>query len=92
MRGLLDALRHSPSITEALKPVGVPDYMRQTTRVTARMPNADEAELLRTPRNRPVLVTENINVERGGMIVEFGVVALSDAARANRLRTLKERD
>jgi len=72
-RRLLDLLRHSPSITEALEQVGVPDYLRQTTRVTARMPNADEAELLRAPRSRPVLVAENVNVERGGEIVEFAI-------------------
>ncbi len=72
-RGLLDALRRHPTITEALKSVGVPDYMRQATRVTARLPNAQEAELLRTPRNRPLLVTENVNVDHTGAVVEFGV-------------------
>lgn len=72
-RRLLDLLRHSPSITEALEQVGVPDYRRQVTRVTARMPNADEAELLRMPRSRPVLVAENVNVEGGGAIVEFAI-------------------
>ncbi len=73
LRGLLDALRGSPSITEALKAVGVTDYLRQLTRVTARLPNPEEAELLRMPRNRPLLVTENINVDRAGAVVEFGV-------------------
>jgi len=71
--GVLDALRTAPTITEALKTVGVSDYLRQQTRVTARLPNAKEAELLRMPRNRPLLVTENINVDRGGMVVEFGI-------------------
>jgi GntR family phosphonate transport system transcriptional regulator len=73
LRGMLDALRTSPTITAALKAVGVADYMRQTTRVTARLPHADEAELLRMPRNRPLLVTENINVDRAGTVVEFGI-------------------
>ena len=36
--GLLDALRAAPRITEALQAVGVSDYMRQLTRVTARLP------------------------------------------------------
>ncbi len=71
--GLLDALRATPRITEALKAVGVDDYLRQTTRVTARLPTPTEAELLRMPRLRPVLVTENINVDRAGTVVEFGV-------------------
>ncbi len=73
LRGILVALRTAPTITEALKIVGIPDYMRQVTKVTARLPNAEEAELLRMPRNRPLLVAENINVDRGGMVVEFGV-------------------
>jgi GntR family phosphonate transport system transcriptional regulator len=73
LRGVLDALRTAPTITAALKAVGVSDYLRQTTRVTARLPNAEEAELLRMPRNRPLLVTENVNVDRAGTVVEFGV-------------------
>jgi GntR family phosphonate transport system transcriptional regulator len=73
LRGILDALRSSPTITEALKSVGVTDYLRQLTRVTARLPNAEEAELLRMPRNRPLLVTENVNVDRAGTVVEFGL-------------------
>ena len=79
----------APRITEALQAVGVADYLRQITRVTARLPSAEEAELLRMPRNRPLLVTENINVDRAGAVVEFGVGALSDAARADRLRTVR---
>jgi GntR family phosphonate transport system transcriptional regulator len=58
---------------EALRAVGVADYLRQQTRVTARLPTPTEAELLRMARNRPVLVAENINVDRGGMVVEFAV-------------------
>lgn len=70
-RGLLDALRTASGITEALRAVGVSDYLRQTSRVSARLPSAEEAELLRMPRNRPVLVCENINVDRAGAIIEF---------------------
>ena len=70
---LMDALRASPRITEALRAAGVEDYLRQTTRVTARMPTPTEAELLRMPRTRPVLVAENINVDRAGTVVEFGI-------------------
>ncbi len=54
MRGVLDALRGSDSITEALKAVGVWGYLRQLTRVTAHgCRTLDEAELLRMPRNQP---------------------------------------
>lgn len=73
LRGILDALQANPRITDALHAVGVTDYLRQTTRVTARQPTAEEAELLRMPRSRPLLLTENINVDRGGQVVEFSI-------------------
>jgi GntR family phosphonate transport system transcriptional regulator len=72
-RGLLDALRTEPTITDALRRVGVSDYVRQITRVSARLPTPEEADLLRTASTRPLLVTENINVDRDGAIIEFGV-------------------
>ncbi len=73
LRGILDALRATPRITEALHAVGVSDYLRQMTRVTARLPIGDEADLLRMPRNRPLLLTDNINVDRAGQVVEFAI-------------------
>jgi len=71
--GLLEALRGAGGITEALRSVGVSDYLRQTSRVSARLPSGEEAELLRMPRNRPVLVCENINVDRAGAVIEFAI-------------------
>jgi GntR family transcriptional regulator, phosphonate transport system regulatory protein len=71
--GLLAALRSAPTITEALALEGVSDYRRRTTRVTARLPHPHEAALLETPRNRPLLVTENINVDQNGAVVEYGI-------------------
>lgn len=71
--GMLDALRNHSSITEAFKAVGVDDYQRQVTRVTARLPTPTEAEHLRMPRNRPVLATENVNVDRGRSVVEYAI-------------------
>jgi GntR family phosphonate transport system transcriptional regulator len=71
--GILAALRAAPTITAALANCGIADYLRQSSRVTARLPRPDEAELLRMARGRPVLVAENINVDRAGAIVEYGV-------------------
>jgi GntR family phosphonate transport system transcriptional regulator len=71
--GLLAALDECPTVTAALARVGVPDYRRQQTRVTARLPQPREAELLRMARNRPLLVTENVNVDAAGAVVEFGI-------------------
>ncbi len=71
--GIATALRDAPSITEALFRVGVADYVRQSTRVAARMPTASEADLLQVSRARPLLVCENTNVDRTGRIIEFGL-------------------
>ena len=71
LKGILPALQGTPRITDALRLVGVDDYLRLQTRVTARLPTQTEAGLLRMARNRPVLITENINVDRAGAIVEF---------------------
>jgi GntR family phosphonate transport system transcriptional regulator len=71
--GLLAALAGTDTITEALAREGVSDYRRQVTRVSARLPQATEAGLLRMPRNRPLLVAENVNVDQTGAVIEFGV-------------------
>lgn len=71
--GILDALQAHPTITAALQAAGVADYVRRSTRVSARMPTAQEAGLLQAPRRRPVLVCENVNVDAAGAVVEFGI-------------------
>ena len=49
------------------------DYLRQSTRVSARLPSASEATALAMARGLPLLVCENVNVDRAGRIVEFGI-------------------
>ncbi len=71
--GLLARLGQGGTISEALADCGLADYRRQSTRVTARLPLPQEASLLRTPRNRPLLVTESINVDSDGRVTEYGV-------------------
>ncbi len=63
-------LRAHASITRALAACGVPDYRRQVTRITARMPTPEEAELLQQARTRPLLVTEAVNVDAAGVPVD----------------------
>jgi len=70
---ILAALRETDTVTAALARCGVADYLRQSTRVSARLPFPREAELLRMPRTRPILVAENLNVDRDGAVVEFGL-------------------
>lgn len=69
--GLIESYRASGSITAALRRHGVTDYMRQITRVTARMPDVIEARILRQMPRLPILVTESINVDPDGQPIEF---------------------
>lgn len=71
--GLISALRSHATITEALAEAGVSDYRRRITRVSARMPLPREAELLLLARNRPVLVSESIDVDQHDAVVGFGI-------------------
>ena len=71
--GMEDALRRETSITAALARVGVADYLRQSTRVSARLPLASEATVLAMARGLPLLVCENVNVDRAGRVIEFGI-------------------
>lgn len=60
------------SITKSLACCGVTDYFRQTTQVTTRLARRDEADALKQPPNRPVLVTENLDVDADEQPVAFG--------------------
>jgi GntR family transcriptional regulator, phosphonate transport system regulatory protein len=71
--GLAEAFKAEGSITAALRKFGVADYTRKVTRVTARMPEEEEARLLAQPRNRPVLITESVNVDESGTPIEYGI-------------------
>jgi GntR family phosphonate transport system transcriptional regulator len=71
--GLIEAYRATGSITAALAQLGVANYSRLTTRVTTRLPEAREAELLEMPRAQPLLVAEAVNIDEAGARIEFGV-------------------
>lgn len=71
--GLIDACRESSSITAALKRFGIADYTRLSTKVTTRLPDAEEARLLGTPKNRPILVAESVNIDADGKPIEVGI-------------------
>ena len=71
--GLAEALQAEQSVSRALRRVGIADYRRAWTRVTARMPSGREADMLQQPRSRPVLVSESVNVDPDGRLIEFGL-------------------
>lgn len=64
-------LAEQASISVALAACGVPDYRRRSTRITARMPTAEEAALLQQARIRPVIVSEALNCDPDGRPVDF---------------------
>jgi len=66
-----EALEADPSITNALAACGIIDYRRRTSRITARLPTPEEADLLQQSRSRPVLVAESLNVDPDGAPVDW---------------------
>jgi GntR family phosphonate transport system transcriptional regulator len=71
--GLAAVYEETASVTATLARYGVRDYVRRTTRITARMPTSAEARHLKQPQVRPVIQTESINVDDQGVPVEYGV-------------------
>jgi GntR family phosphonate transport system transcriptional regulator len=61
------------SITATLERLGVGDYIRKITRVTARAARASDARLLQQAPNKPILMTEGINVDADGRPLEYSV-------------------
>lgn len=71
--GIIEAIEEEQSVSRALARLGVPDFIRRTTRITTRMPDRTESELLQQHRNRPILITESINIDPDGVPVEYGI-------------------
>jgi GntR family phosphonate transport system transcriptional regulator len=59
------------SVSATLRDCGVKDFTRAFTRVSARLPNQDEAQMLRIARNVPLLVSEAVNIEPNGRPIEL---------------------
>ena len=70
--GLADALGQASSITDALSVVGVDDYTRVSTRLTARTANATQALHLRLREGAPLLHSESLSRDPNGHPVEHG--------------------
>ena len=69
--GLEEHLHRFGSITRAFAELGVPDYTRRQSRVSARMPKTEVASLLQQPINRPALYVSSVNVDTSGKPIEF---------------------
>jgi GntR family phosphonate transport system transcriptional regulator len=70
-------LRETRSISRALGILGHAEYRRLWTRITARLADSDEIELLALTPARPVLVTESLNVATDGTAIDFGLTSFA---------------
>ncbi|MFC3650296.1 phosphonate metabolism transcriptional regulator PhnF [Dyella humi] len=75
--GLPAVYRRLRSVTRTLEEFGVTDYERKHTRVSARLPDAHTARLMRQPANRPLLYVQSINTDTRGMPVQYGITRFS---------------
>lgn len=66
------ALRDTSSVTEALRRVGVDDYTRASTRLTAMRASATQALHLQLSEGDPLLRSSGVNIDGSGQPVEFG--------------------
>lgn len=72
LSGLANAFRSDVSITRALEKVGVEDYVRASTRLTATTADATQALHLRVREGAPLLMTEALSKDQAGLPVEHG--------------------
>ncbi|MEA5465808.1 phosphonate metabolism transcriptional regulator PhnF [Leptothoe sp. PORK10 BA2] len=49
------------------------DHIRRSTRISARSARPRDARLLRMPATVPILLSESINVDQTGAVIEYGV-------------------
>ena len=72
LRGIAEALQTVSSVTHALQEVGVPDYTRASTRLTAVRATATQALHLQILEGDPLLRSTGVNVDATQTPVEFG--------------------
>lgn len=70
--GLLDQVRETGSITQALAALGLTDYTRAETRLTAQLADPVLALALAVRPGAPVMRTVAVNVDPKGVPVELG--------------------
>lgn len=61
------------SISEMLQREYECDHIRRSTRLSARLARTKDARLLRMPATKPILLSESVNVDQQGAVIEYGV-------------------
>lgn len=69
---LVEALAIHTSITDALRAVGIADYTRASTRLTAVRASATQALHLNVNEGDPLLKSTSVNEDENGTPVEYG--------------------
>lgn len=70
--GIAEAFKTTSSVTEALSTLGVTDYTRAETRLTAVAADATQALHLNLREGDPLLRSTGVNVDQKGRAVEYG--------------------
>jgi GntR family phosphonate transport system transcriptional regulator len=87
---LFEAYHAERKITPMFQKLGIDDYLRKTTRVTARMPDIYEIRHLRLARTSPVLCLEAVNVDAQNRPIEYGLTRFSSSRVQVVIDTLPE--
>lgn len=86
--GLVDYYPNYHSISKLLQHEYGCDHIRRSTRISARTVQANDARLLELPLNAPILLTESINVDQQGQVIEYGITRF----RGDRMELVFEND
>ena len=70
--GIRQALADTSSVTQALRSIGIADYIRASTRLTAVRATATQALHLQVSEGDPLIRSTSVNVDLAGTPVEFG--------------------
>ncbi len=71
--GFADAFERTKSVTTAFKSLGVADYSRAATHISARHADADETKLLRLAPGAILLVSEAIDADSEGRPIQYAL-------------------
>ncbi|MEM9028279.1 MAG: phosphonate metabolism transcriptional regulator PhnF [Pseudomonadota bacterium] len=82
------ALDRLGSVTKALEFLGIRNYRRKTTRISARIATAKERAMLQLDRGASVLVVESLNVDADGEPIQAATSVFS----ANSVQLIVESD
>ena len=71
--GLGEHLHATGSITQSFAVLGVLDYTRKTSRISARLPDSTIATHLRQSNTRPTLFVTSVNIDVDGCPIEYAL-------------------